>query len=193
MRSYVCSCTRWSSSGIGCHRQQTPLTNQRCNASNVAFFFSCRHSPRARKDSSRGLQQLGITDATATAARTGGGSPWRPGASRVVGGPRGGSARVLRGAGTAVTSNNQVQASLGHLEVGAGPAWSGAGTAGTSNSKVQAPPVQRAVGAGTAGIGFRRRRHRAWRGAGTAGTSNNRVQASPVHLQDGAGTASSVF
>ena len=97
--------------------------------------------------------------------------------------------RAWRGAGTAGTSNNRVQASSGHLEVGAGPAWSGAGAAGTSNNKVQAPPVQRVVGASTAGIGFCRRRHRAWPGAGTAGTSNNRVQASPGHLEVGAGTA----
>ena len=47
----------------------------------------------------------------------------------------------------------------GPFEVGAGPAWRGAGTAGTSNNSVQASAVHRELGAGTAGIGFYLRRH----------------------------------
>ena len=56
-------------------------------------------------------------------------------------------------------------------------------------ASVQAASVHREVGASAAGIGDRRRMHRAWPGAGTAGTSINRVQASLLYLDDGAGTA----
>ena len=44
-------------------------------------------------------------------------------------------------------------------------AWRGAGTAGTSNNRVQASPGHLEVGAGTAGIGFYWRRHATPNGA----------------------------
>ena len=52
------------------HAKRTRAAEHMCGFLMLRFFPS-RHPPRAREDPPWGLQQLGITDATASTARTG--------------------------------------------------------------------------------------------------------------------------
>ena len=73
-----------------CPEENVPARCRTCSDFKICVLFSNRHPPRAREDSSWGIHQLGITDATASGARAGGGPQWRPVPPELLKAPGGG-------------------------------------------------------------------------------------------------------